>query len=195
MGKGQVNIKVIHQAFTQDPVVACEEKATTTGCCQVLTILINTTTTRTTTLNSLFDDCHLLFCHQIWSSGDGTVRFEDKPEFPGSRSRYIHKLEFIDPDSQEGIPVYRVLNREGRIIDESQNPKVCCIIFIVIFRTFVAGMAVLPTADLFLDFSRQKKSCSIVLLEKSLPFKPVLNLIRKTDDNWRNCALFKKESL
>ena len=103
------------------------------------------------------------------------MRFEDKPEFPGSRSRYIHKLEFIEPDSQEGIPVYRVLNREGRIIDESQNPKVCCIIFIVMFRTFVAGMAVLPTADLFLDFSRQKKSCSIVLLEKSLPSKPVLN--------------------
>ena len=57
------------------------------------------------------------------------MRFEDKPEFPGSRSRYVHKLEFIEPDSMEGIPVYRVLSREGKIIDESQDPKVPCFIY------------------------------------------------------------------
>lgn len=48
---------------------------------------------------------------------------EEKPEFPGSRSQYIHHLEFIMPDAQEGIPVYRVLNRDGKIIDMSQDPK------------------------------------------------------------------------
>ncbi|KAL8622837.1 hypothetical protein ACOMHN_026958 [Nucella lapillus] len=57
------------------------------------------------------------------STGDGTVRFDDKPEFPGSRSCYVHKLEFIEPEAQEGIPVYRVLNREGKIVDPTQDPQ------------------------------------------------------------------------
>ena len=128
-------------------------------------ILITTTTT--------FNSFHLLFCHQtIWIPEDESVRLEDKPNFPGSRSHYIDKLEFIEPDSQEEIPVYRVLNREGKIIDESQDPKVCCIMFIVMFRILltkaVIGPPCLFTTDLFRDFNRQKKSCFIVLLKKFL---------------------------
>ncbi|XP_013067101.2 2-oxoisovalerate dehydrogenase subunit alpha, mitochondrial [Biomphalaria glabrata] len=46
-----------------------------------------------------------------------------KPNFPGSRSEFISKLEFIDPDNAEGIPVYRALNADGNFIDASQDPK------------------------------------------------------------------------
>lgn len=49
---------------------------------------------------------------------------EEKPEFPGSRSQFVHKLQFLQPDLLEGIPVYRVMNRKGEIIDESQDPKI-----------------------------------------------------------------------
>ena len=119
-------------------------------------------TTTTTTFNSF----HLLFCHQ-------TMLFSgDKPSCPDPRSRYVHKLEFIEPDSEEGIPVYRVLNREGKISDESQDPKVCCIIFIVMYRILwtkaVIATARLSTADVFRDFNRQKKSCLIVLMKNFL---------------------------
>ena len=49
---------------------------------------------------------------------------EERPQFPGSRSKFTEKLEFLEPDAYEGIPVYRVMNRKGEIIDESQDPQV-----------------------------------------------------------------------
>lgn len=52
-----------------------------------------------------------------------TVLEEDKPHFPGSRSKFVEKLEFIQPDCYDGIPVYRVMTRKGKIIDPSQDPK------------------------------------------------------------------------
>ena len=60
---------------------------------------------------------------------------EEKPEFPGSRSTFVHQLQFLQPDMIEGIPVYRVMNRKGQIIEESQDPKVwkvdtCTIIYL-----------------------------------------------------------------
>lgn len=49
---------------------------------------------------------------------------EEKPEFPGSRSRFVHNLQFLQPDLIEGIPVYRVMNRKGEIIQDDQDPQV-----------------------------------------------------------------------
>lgn len=58
-------------------------------------------------------------------------RYEEKPEFPGSRSKFIHKLHFLNPDEAEGIPVYRVMNRKGEIIEESEDPKVCAVYHLI----------------------------------------------------------------
>lgn len=49
---------------------------------------------------------------------------EDKPVFPGSRSSWTEKLEFLEPNRYEGIPVYRVMNTKGEVINPSQDPKV-----------------------------------------------------------------------
>ena len=49
---------------------------------------------------------------------------EERPLFPGSRSKFTEKLEFIEPDIYEGIPVYRVMDKKGSIIDPSQDPGV-----------------------------------------------------------------------
>lgn len=58
-----------------------------------------------------------------FSTGDG--RSEDKPRFPGAlNSYYTEKLEFDDPDDGEVIPVYRVMDRNGKVIDEAHDPKV-----------------------------------------------------------------------
>lgn len=49
---------------------------------------------------------------------------DERPQFPGSRSQWTEKLEFIRPDLYDGIPVYRVMDRKGKVIDPSQDPQV-----------------------------------------------------------------------
>jgi 2-oxoisovalerate dehydrogenase E1 component alpha subunit len=41
---------------------------------------------------------------------------EDRPQFPGSRSQWTQELKFVEPNSYDGIPVYRVINRNGRVV-------------------------------------------------------------------------------
>lgn len=53
----------------------------------------------------------------------GSSHKTDKPQFPGSRSNWTEKLEFLEADAYEGIPVYRVMTRDGFIIDPSQDPN------------------------------------------------------------------------
>ena len=54
---------------------------------------------------------------------------EERPQFPGSRSKFTEKLEFLEPDSYEGIPVYRVMNRKGEIINPGEDPQVSYVSF------------------------------------------------------------------
>lgn len=53
-----------------------------------------------------------------------SLEVEDRPNFPGSRSSWTEKIEFIQPDLYDGIPVYRVMNRKGEIIDPAHDPQV-----------------------------------------------------------------------
>lgn len=46
----------------------------------------------------------------------------EKPEFPGSRSTFTDRLELIDPEAYEGIPVYRVMDRDGIVLAPDQDP-------------------------------------------------------------------------
>lgn len=46
----------------------------------------------------------------------------EQPQFPGSRSRWTEKLDFVKSNVGEGIPVYRVMSRDGEVIDPSQDP-------------------------------------------------------------------------
>ena len=47
----------------------------------------------------------------------------DRPLFPGSRSRWTEKLEFVKQESDAVIPVYRVTGRDGKVIDSTQDPQ------------------------------------------------------------------------
>uniref|UniRef100_A0A2K6FXK3 2-oxoisovalerate dehydrogenase subunit alpha n=1 Tax=Propithecus coquereli TaxID=379532 RepID=A0A2K6FXK3_PROCO len=47
---------------------------------------------------------------------------EDKPQFPGASAEFIDKLEFIQPNVISGIPIYRVMDRQGQIINPSEDP-------------------------------------------------------------------------
>ena len=65
----------------------------------------------------------------MYSSDAGKSRhdeeFPDKPRFPGAvNSCYTEKMSFVDPEDGETIPVYRVMDRNGKVFDESQDPNV-----------------------------------------------------------------------
>lgn len=49
---------------------------------------------------------------------------DDKPQFPGASAEFIDKLEFIQPNVISGIPIYRVMDRQGQIINPSEDPNV-----------------------------------------------------------------------
>ncbi|XP_038841347.1 2-oxoisovalerate dehydrogenase subunit alpha, mitochondrial, partial [Salvelinus namaycush] len=48
---------------------------------------------------------------------------EEKPQFPGASAEFIDHLEFIQPNVISGIPVYRVMDRAGKIINPSEDPQ------------------------------------------------------------------------
>lgn len=48
---------------------------------------------------------------------------EEQPNFPGSRSTWTEKLDFVQPDLYDGIPVYRVMDRKGQVIDPASDPN------------------------------------------------------------------------
>uniref|UniRef100_A0A8D3E8L2 2-oxoisovalerate dehydrogenase subunit alpha n=1 Tax=Scophthalmus maximus TaxID=52904 RepID=A0A8D3E8L2_SCOMX len=47
----------------------------------------------------------------------------EKPQFPGASAEFIDNLEFIQPNVISGIPIYRVMDRQGNIINPSQDPQ------------------------------------------------------------------------
>lgn len=51
----------------------------------------------------------LIFFHTqpIFRTDMAVPSDEDRPQFPGSKSTFTEKLEFLQPDSYDGIPVYR----------------------------------------------------------------------------------------
>lgn len=57
-----------------------------------------------------------------WPRRESTAA-EERANYPGSRSSFTDKLEFIQPNIYDGIPVYRVMDRNGEILDSSQDPN------------------------------------------------------------------------
>nr|XP_056701717.1 2-oxoisovalerate dehydrogenase subunit alpha, mitochondrial [Euleptes europaea] len=48
---------------------------------------------------------------------------EEKPQFPGASAEFVDRLEFIQPNVISGIPIYRVMDRQGQIINPSEDPQ------------------------------------------------------------------------
>lgn len=48
---------------------------------------------------------------------------EESAKFPGAKANYTHSLELVPPESREPFPVYRVMDREGQILNTSEEPK------------------------------------------------------------------------
>eukprot|EP00127_Corallochytrium_limacisporum_P002366 Clim_evm7s119 gene=Clim_evmTU7s119 len=48
---------------------------------------------------------------------------EEETMFPGARSRVVNDLAVWEPEDHDAIPCYRVMDRQGNIIKEDQDPK------------------------------------------------------------------------
>eukprot|EP00128_Syssomonas_multiformis_P001968 Colp12_sorted_trinity150504_noHs@10049 len=48
---------------------------------------------------------------------------EERSLFPGAKSQFIHKLEFLHPSRVEPIPCYRVMERTGEVVIEAEDPQ------------------------------------------------------------------------
>ena len=56
----------------------------------------------------------------------------DVPVFRGVSVNWTDVLSIVKPEAQPSIPAYRVMNREGQIIKQSENPQVIIYIYTVI---------------------------------------------------------------
>ncbi|XP_072125984.1 2-oxoisovalerate dehydrogenase subunit alpha, mitochondrial isoform X3 [Mobula birostris] len=70
----------------------------------------------TATLRRALSASHAL-CQQQFTSLD------EKPQFPGASADFVDRLEFIQPNVISGIPIYRVMDRQGQIVNPDEDPK------------------------------------------------------------------------
>ncbi|KAI0225875.1 2-oxoisovalerate dehydrogenase subunit alpha, mitochondrial [Lamellibrachia satsuma] len=47
----------------------------------------------------------------------------DDQFFPGTKCSYTQKLEVLEPDQSDPIPVYRVMDNKGNVIDANEDPQ------------------------------------------------------------------------
>ena len=45
-------------------------------------------------------------------------------QFPGARAAYTERLEILQPDVTNGIPIYRVMDRYGKVFDQTHEPNI-----------------------------------------------------------------------
>lgn len=60
---------------------------------------------------------------QVFLQVRNARNFSSQPNFPGARTSWTEKLEFLRPDQPAPIPVYRVMDRLGNVIVPSEDPK------------------------------------------------------------------------
>ncbi|XP_023240798.1 2-oxoisovalerate dehydrogenase subunit alpha, mitochondrial-like [Centruroides sculpturatus] len=83
----------------------------------------------------------------------------DRPEFLGAKSRWTETIEFVQPDIYDGIPVYRLMNREGNILNKELDPKLDKETVLKMYR----GMTTLNTMDRILYESQRQGRISFYM--------------------------------
>ncbi|CAG9827607.1 unnamed protein product [Diabrotica balteata] len=79
-------------------------------------------------------------------------KYSSAPLFPGARTTWTEKLEFTGPQSYGPIPVYRVLDRQGNLINTKDDPNLSEEIMVKMYK----DMTLLGVMDKILyDAQRQ----------------------------------------
>lgn len=58
-------------------------------------------------------------------------------DFPGARTKWTETLQFTKKETYKPIPVYRVLNQEGKIIDPTHDPKLSKEIILKMYKNMI----------------------------------------------------------
>lgn len=84
---------------------------------------------------------------------------DDKPQFPGASAEFVDKLDFIQPNVISGIPIYRVMDRQGQIINPSEDPHLPQEEVLKLYRS----MTLLNTMDRILYESQRQGRISFYM--------------------------------
>ncbi|KAL4709752.1 hypothetical protein ACJJTC_005555 [Scirpophaga incertulas] len=58
-------------------------------------------------------------------------------EFPGARAPFVSDIKFIDENSYDPIPIYRVLDNNGELVDSQQEPRLDKDVLLHMYKTMV----------------------------------------------------------
>lgn len=89
----------------------------------------------------------------------GSENAETPSSFPGVNAPFVEKPSFTMPTDYSPIPIYRVMDREGNIKDETQDPKLDKQIVHKMFR----DMVLLNTMDKILYESQRQGRISFYM--------------------------------
>ena len=81
-----------------------------------------------------------------------STKNESLAQFPGAQAAFTNSLDFLIPKITQGIPIYRVMGRDGKVIDESQEPNIAKEELVHMYKT----MTLLNTMDKILYESQRQ---------------------------------------
>eukprot|EP00099_Drosophila_melanogaster_P022430 NP_649905.1 uncharacterized protein Dmel_CG8199 [Drosophila melanogaster] len=84
---------------------------------------------------------------------------EDYANFPGAKAPFVSKLNLIQPEDYAPIPIYRVMDQDGYIADETQDPQLGREVVEKMFR----DMVLLNTMDKILYESQRQGRISFYM--------------------------------
>ncbi|NWV93915.1 ODBA dehydrogenase, partial [Machaerirhynchus nigripectus] len=84
---------------------------------------------------------------------------EERPQFPGASAEFAERLEFIQPNVLAGIPVYRVMDRQGHVLRPSEDPQLPKEQVLKLYKT----MTLLNTMDRILYESQRQGRISFYM--------------------------------
>ncbi|CAG9765218.1 unnamed protein product [Ceutorhynchus assimilis] len=82
-----------------------------------------------------------------------------QPKFPGAKTSWTEKLQFTEPSQYTPIPVYRVMDRTGNILDATQEPQIKDEILLKMYK----DMSVLNVMDKILYESQRQGRISFYM--------------------------------
>ncbi|EDW96671.1 2-oxoisovalerate dehydrogenase subunit alpha, mitochondrial isoform X1 [Drosophila yakuba] len=84
---------------------------------------------------------------------------DDYANFPGAKAPFVSKLNLIQPEDYAPIPIYRVMDQDGYIADETQDPQLGREVVEKMFR----DMVLLNTMDKILYESQRQGRISFYM--------------------------------
>lgn len=87
-----------------------------------------------------FNVGHVFFLFQFSSTSSSpniSQNASKTADFPGAKAQYVTEIKFLNESSYEPIPIYRVLDNNGEIIDGGHEPNIDKDTLLNMYKTMV----------------------------------------------------------